>query len=198
MDSAATKHSNDELSLFDEYSATPATPVMMADVSESMYIGSGQVNLHTGSDILQLNDVKYAPQFAAKLLSVSQLASEGHEVHFNAKEAVVTKDGKEILKADRVNNLYSFTESDFALSAKQVEDFHTKLGHPGASKMAVMKKLYPDLAMVHPDRCETCLRTKIKQLPYRSSDSRASEPLELIHTDLCGPFRITGHDGSRY
>ncbi|KAH9401815.1 hypothetical protein TYRP_017225 [Tyrophagus putrescentiae] len=44
----------------------------------------------------------------------------------------------------------------------------------------------------------TCKRRKSKQSPYRRSDSRASQPLELVLMNLAGPHTVTGFDGWRY
>jgi hypothetical protein len=44
-----------------------------------------------------------------------------------------------------------------------------------------------------------CIRGKQTQTPFpKESSSRATEVLELIHTDVCGPMRIQSLSGSRY
>ena len=36
------------------------------------------------------------------------------------------------------------------------------------------------------DTCESCLLGKMTKLPFKGKGERASEPLELIHTNVCG------------
>ena len=47
--------------------------------------------------------------------------------------------------------------------------------------------------------CEACALCKMHKLPYpKKSMNRVSKPLELIHTDLCGPINVDSIGGSKY
>ena len=46
--------------------------------------------------------------------------------------------------------------------------------------------------------CEPCLSGKMNANPFPSSTTCATKPLELIHTDLHGPFRTQIMSGYRY
>ena len=46
--------------------------------------------------------------------------------------------------------------------------------------------------------CEPCLAGKMHSSPFPSTGHRASAPLELIHTDLCGPLSVSTPEGYRY
>ena len=52
----------------------------------------------------------------------------------------------------------------------------------------------------HPDQvCEGCLLGKqFKKSFPKESSSRAQKPLELIHTDVCGPIKPSSLDKSNY
>ena len=45
--------------------------------------------------------------------------------------------------------------------------------------------------------CEVCVSAKAKRKPFPISESRASQPLELLHMDLIGPMPAS-HSGVRY
>ncbi len=47
-------------------------------------------------------------------------------------------------------------------------------------------------------RSGTCLKTKMRKLPFENNRKRATNILELIRTDVNGPHNTTGYDGSRY
>ena len=46
--------------------------------------------------------------------------------------------------------------------------------------------------------CEPCLAGKQHRNPFPSSSTRASKPLDLVHTDLHGPLPVRTHSGYRY
>ena len=46
--------------------------------------------------------------------------------------------------------------------------------------------------------CEPCALGKQHRLPFPTSTSATTKPLELLHTDLCGPMPITSLGGSNY
>jgi hypothetical protein len=46
--------------------------------------------------------------------------------------------------------------------------------------------------------CEPCLAGKMHANPFPSSTSRASRPLELVHSDDHGPVSVQTHSGYRY
>jgi transposase InsO family protein len=46
--------------------------------------------------------------------------------------------------------------------------------------------------------CMACLEGKAHRAPAPTSDTRATEPLELVHSDLIGPFHVPTLDGKRY
>ena len=46
--------------------------------------------------------------------------------------------------------------------------------------------------------CESCIFGKMPQQPFPKHRSRASTPLVLVHSDLCGPFPTPSLSGSKY
>ena len=46
--------------------------------------------------------------------------------------------------------------------------------------------------------CEGCILGKMHRLPFKVGRTRATEPGQLIHSDLCGPMQVTTPSGSRY
>ena len=46
--------------------------------------------------------------------------------------------------------------------------------------------------------CEACRHGKQTKFQFKTKEHFASHPLELIHTDLCGPVRKKGLDGELY
>ncbi|PKI56465.1 hypothetical protein CRG98_023103 [Punica granatum] len=46
--------------------------------------------------------------------------------------------------------------------------------------------------------CLVCLEGKQTRLPFRKSHWRATERLQLVHTDVCGPMSVESLNGSKY
>ena len=70
--------------------------------------------------------------------------------------------------------------------------WHYRLGHIGVKRM---KKLHADwilesLDYESLDACEPCLMGKMTKTPFSKTMERATDLLEIIHTDVCGPMNI--------
>ena len=77
---------------------------------------------------------------------------------------------------------------------------HCRLGHIGVKRM---KKLHADgilesLDYESLDACEPCLMGKITKTPFSGTMERATDLLEIIHTDVCGPMSVEARGGHRY
>ena len=63
-----------------------------------------------------------------------------------------------------------------------------------------MKKLHSDGLLTSFDfesyeTCEACLQGKMTKAPFTGFPERASDLLELIHTDMCGSMSSTARGG---
>ena len=51
----------------------------------------------------------------------------------------------------------------------------------------------------HPDQlCEACIFWKNHRIPFVKESWHAKFPLELVHTDVCGPMNISSVGGNKY
>ena len=70
--------------------------------------------------------------------------------------------------------------------------WHCRLGHIGVKHM---KKLHVDVLLESLDSesldtCEPCLMGKMTKTPFFGTMERASDLLEIIHTNVCGSMSI--------
>src|SRR3954467_11820152 len=70
--------------------------------------------------------------------------------------------------------------------------WHYRLGHIGVKRM---KKLHADglfesLDYESLDACEPCLMGKMTKTPFSGTMKQATDLLEIIHSDVCGPMNI--------
>ena len=78
--------------------------------------------------------------------------------------------------------------------------WHCRLGPIGVKRM---KKLHADgllesLDYESLDACEPCLMGKMTKTPFSGTMKKATDLLEIIHTDVCGPMNIEARDKYHY
>ena len=77
---------------------------------------------------------------------------------------------------------------------------YCRLGHIGVKRM---KKIHTDgllesLDYESVDACEPCLMGKMTKTPFSGTMERATDLLEIIHTDVCGPMSAEARGVCRY
>src|SRR3954462_6048010 len=78
--------------------------------------------------------------------------------------------------------------------------WHCRLGHIDVKRM---KKLHTDGLLESLDyeslgTCEPCLMGKMTKTPFSRTMERATDLLEIIHTDVCGPMNVEARGGGRF
>nr|GEY17655.1 hypothetical protein [Tanacetum cinerariifolium] len=118
--------------------------------------------------------------------------------------SVIPKDG--IFKID-LSNSYTNESSIYDVSNKRAKlDFdyallwHCRLGH--ISKKCIEKLQHDGLIdssdLRDFEKCISCMSEKMARKPYTHQVKRAKDLLRLIHTDVCGPFKIMSRQRESY
>ena len=82
--------------------------------------------------------------------------------------------------------------------------WHQRFGHLNYKYVEelIKNKLVHGMDCCHIDgklECEACVLGKMNRRSFpKKSNSRAKRPLEIIHSDVCGPMQINSIGGSRY
>src|ERR1700678_983796 len=85
-----------------------------------------------------------------------------------------------------------------------LHQWHRKLGHRdvAAVKKLAAEKLAEGIDIGScaqtPVICDCCIRGKMATLAYKPSKTRRKKPLDLLHSDVCGPMPTTSPSGNRY
>ncbi|GJZ89574.1 retrotransposon protein, putative, ty1-copia subclass [Tanacetum coccineum] len=191
----------------------------------SLYMGNGQratVKAIGSYDlcfpsrlVVILHNFHYAPSITRGVISVSPLYDDGFINHFDGNTisvsrnnvvyfSVVPRDG--IYEID-LSNSNTNNSSMYVVSNKRAKFnldstllWHRRLRH--ISKKRIGKLQHDGLLNSTDnqsfDKCVSCMSGKMAYKPYSCQVERAKDLLGLIHTDLCGPFKIVSRQGASY
>jgi len=76
--------------------------------------------------------------------------------------------------------------------------WHRRLPHVGFKALEVLPMITDAQRMTGKCDCESCIKCKLARKPFTpNTTSRATEPLQMVHSDICGPLE-TAIGGGRY
>ena len=151
-------------------------------------------------------------------MSVAQLFKQGFSLNFN-NGIDISLNGNMITTACLINNLYYIkpivpmvfdteVNTDLQRESKRIKldsndqtyKWHLRLGHIGLERIKRLVKEGPleSLQVGSFPTCESCLEGKLTKRPFTAKGTRATECLQLIHSDVCGPFNIQARGGYDY
>lgn len=217
LDSGATHHISGDQSMFSTMQHQRCSGVKSAGGHGHEVLGIGTVNVQFPNGKVQtVPQVLYSPTIRKNLLSVGLIADGNHSLEFLSEGCFIRnrftrefiayaaredRQGLYKLQGDTITNAEVNTVTMERPSASEI--WHKRLGHfnrDGLRRMIASNAVHglPDLHI--PDTpCASCFRGKQARtrIPKRAT-SRASAPLQLVHSDLCGPFRTPSLGGARY
>jgi len=66
--------------------------------------------------------------------------------------------------------------------------WHRRLAHVGLNDLEILPSITDPPKMTGKCDCESCIKRKLARKPFTPTTSRATEPLQLVHSDICGPL----------
>ncbi|PLW28373.1 hypothetical protein PCASD_21083 [Puccinia coronata f. sp. avenae] len=89
----------------------------------------------------------------------------------------------------------AFLSSSHSASTTPFHTWHHCLGHAG---LARLKSALPDVKLVPPPSCDSCMKGKVLRIPFRGHFDRTDHPLQTVHADLVGPITPSTNSGCQY
>ncbi len=217
VDSGATSHMSNNRSLFTQVrDLDPAETVTLGDGRDLEVKSVGTVVLEMllpdgSSRRCSLQRVLYVPKLAYNLVSVSRATEAEKTVTFSRKGCeFLNSCGQTIAFATKQGSLYHLElcrKSQESVHAVQKENkerlWHRRFGHLNKQSLQklVKKELVNRLDYDTSGRvgiCESCIGGKQSKVPFKTSTTKTSEPLELVHSDLCGKMGEKSVGGAEY
>lgn len=214
LDSGATQHVTGDKDFFTSLDRSYADKIEVANGQLVNVIGKGTgkllfTNQEGKVTPVELCNVLYAPKVVGNLISIRQLILSDFSVNFSKNFCEIMKNGKQIGFIHSTGNLYRLYEPHKIHALTEHNDncihtWHRKMGHrdPEAIKKMYSEGFLDDLNIVDCGikmSCDTCMKGKLTRLPFpKQSSSESKYPLQLIHTDVCGPMQTMTPSGKRY
>ncbi|KAJ9538899.1 hypothetical protein OSB04_031632 [Centaurea solstitialis] len=173
-------------------------------------VGSYSLSLPSGL-VLELDNCYYIPNMIKNVLSFDLLVDQGFYYKYDYKMIYVFKNNIFYFKETPVNGLYTVNLQDnsseiyhISKRSKDIEDqtylWHCRLGHINKKRVELLLKggFLGTLNYKPFDNCKSCLSGKMTKQPFNKENERATDLLEIVHTDVCGPFSHVARGGYRY
>ena len=213
LDSRATHHVSGEQSAFSSISQISGSQVRSTGGHSHSVAGIGNIELQfSNGEIKSIGSILYTPGITKNLLSVGALTDQNKTLVFRSEGCFIINNSNLAVEALalRENNhgLYRLSGSHRSrdpevnmLHHSQVELWHKRLGHfhtKGIQRMANYEAV-KGLPQLHFSRqtCTGCqlgkhARTKMP----KETKFHASKIVQLVHSDVCGPFRTNSLGGA--
>jgi transposase InsO family protein len=212
LDTGASNHMTGCSDKFAELDETVNGQVKFGDGNTVEICGRGSVLMqcHTGEHRV-LTDVYFIPRLKSNIISLGQLDEIG--CNYSGGDGVLTvwdKQRRILAKVNKTKNrMYILnlqpTEPVCLLAHAKEQSWlwHMRFGHVNFRALRSlaaegMVNCMPVLEQVE-QVCDGCMLAKQRRSPFPAvSEFRASQRLQLVHSDLCGPITPATPGGKRY
>ncbi|KAJ9546873.1 hypothetical protein OSB04_019416 [Centaurea solstitialis] len=176
-------------------------------------IGNYELSFSSGLSVV-LIDCCYSAEMARNIISFYALYKDGFDFGFDNGSILVYKNNVLYFKANPCHGIYetSITDRDNRSSIYNVEStqskngldksylWHCRLGHISKKRITKLQSdgILESFDHTSNDECESCLLGKMTKAPFTGTCERGKDLLDIVHTDVCGPFKSATRHGERY
>ncbi|CAL1409822.1 unnamed protein product [Linum trigynum] len=219
LDSGCSNHMTGNKKWFTDLNTSAACTVRLGNNTRLEVAGKGTVKLTVNQLPITIQDVFYVPALKSNLLSMGQWQEKGlaflikhgscknfHEEKGLLFETEMKSNKMFVLHATA--NPVSDQSSIQCLQTSGSRDspvslWHRRFGHLNNQSFHMLSKkgLVAGLPQLNGETgvCSVCLVGKQTRQPFpKKSPWRASQRLQLLHADLCGPLTSVSNGGKRY
>lgn len=166
------------------------------------HVGDVKCKINDGENFLTLKEVQYIPDLCVNLLSVSQMVKNGNTVIFDINGCkILNKEKSVVATGILLNDMFKLnvkTNESACASANIKSDdsvlWHRRLAHTNFKTI----KNFMNINVKSDMKCIVCAQGKQSRSPFNDIGHRATKILEIVHSDICGPFSVNSLGGCRY
>ncbi len=220
IDSGATQHMSSQDSNMSNYEKLQTgKKIYLADNKTLEAEGQGDITMkcvlpNKESKDVTFGQVLHVPDLQKNLISVPSITKNGGSVNFSGEKCEISTQEGLVAVGHKEGNLYvlDFDENVSNATAtaasttenQSLELWHLRLGHlnydsvKNMAKNEIVTGMKTDSNEFDRD-CDGCALGKQSREPFSKNGSeRASDILDLVHTDVCGPMHVTSDGGAKY
>jgi len=214
VDSGVTQLMTFEQEWFTTYECISPRKVFMGDDTVLEAIGKGNIKttMQVGGELTHttIAQILHVPKMNNSLIFVCKLIFEGFKMEFD-KDGCKVNDAQGVVVAEarRDKNLYLLNvkvHKDTTYIANSLGEsamlWHEILSHFNMTSLKGLDAMMDGMNLKEMSLhhiCEGCVKGKHQRTSFpKDGTTRASQLLEIIHTNVCGPMKTTSHGGARY
>lgn len=216
IDSGATDHFVTDHKNFESHTELePPIQVRTAHKRQPIFatkMGIVRITTNTGLNMI-LDNVLYSPDVSENLLSVKKLQRSGFEISFKPDGSThIQKNGNLLIKYNNGESLPTLNSktrvhANICNSKSDFDIWHKRLGHLSKDAFIALRKhgMFLDMNTIKQVKpvsklCESCTLGKQSKLSSKNikDKSHINRPLQVIHSDICGPVKPTTFDNKNY
>ena len=168
-----------------------------------LLIGIVVLHFRSGFRII-LENTAFVPSMRRSLVSLSKLDESGYHFHFGNKKVEVSLNSSIVGECLLRDGLYQLDLNSDAIAfhvnnagtkrALMKENsyslWHKRLGHISQERIGrlIKSQIFPQLVYDNIKSCVDCIKGKLTKTRKKQGATCSSELLELIHTDISGPY----------
>ena len=168
-----------------------------------LFIGTVVLHFRSGFRII-LENTAFVPSMRRSLVSLSKLDESGYHFHFGNKKVEVSlnsstvgeclfRDG--LYQLDLNSDTIAFHVDNAGTKRSLMKEnsyslLHKRLGHISQERIGrlIKSQILPQLVYDNIESCMDCIKGKLTKTRKQQGATRSSALLELIHTDISGPY----------
>ncbi|KAL4334062.1 hypothetical protein GQ457_07G002440 [Hibiscus cannabinus] len=204
LDSGCSNHMCNKKDYFADLNEEFVDSVKLGNNASLVVKGKGNVRLQIDNNIHVITEVFYVPELKNNLLSLGQLQEKGLAIliQHNHCKVYYSEKGVIIQSVMSSNRMFKVTAvslpSALTCFNTTTEDighlWHCRYGHLSFNGLNTLKQkemVFELPRLIQPLKvCMERLNEKQKRDPFpKKSSWRAELPLQLVHSDLCGPIQ---------
>eukprot|EP00253_Pinus_taeda_P002334 PITA_02334 len=224
LDSGCSNHMTRNIAMFANLDEDVKSEVTTGTDSKIAVKGKGSLSIRArNGEQMIVPEVYYVPRLKCNLLSIGQLIDKGYNMLFKDDMCTIRDippSKKIIAQVQMTSNrifplkLRAYLKEGRTIAAvtqelfqEQVKDenwlWHLRFGHLnfGGLNLLHRKRMVKGLSLIEkPDSlCEGCILGKQHKESFPARKSiRAKAPLEIVHSDVCGPMQVPSLGGNKY
>ncbi|CAL2236277.1 unnamed protein product [Prunus armeniaca] len=213
VDSGCSNHMTGDERLLIDIRRDVTSKVKMGTGETVQVAGKGTLVIETKTGRKHIQEVMLVPGLEENLLSVGQMMEHGYCLVFGKGMVTIFDDwslqnpiAKILMTTNRCFSLTMVPATQLVLRASvthSLQTWHKRLGHLNdqSIRMLANQDMVHGLPSLEKDFavCEGCKLGKQHRDSFPAESTwRAQFPLELVHTDICGPMQIASMSGNRY